>query len=98
MKKKTLIYNLIIFFIFIFIGEIILGDWFNDKKLGLHMRGHINASINVETEIQGIKKEFIFLEIQVDLEIMKLRIKKLILFLLGEVQQFRVTYHTKKQL
>ena len=45
---------------FIFIGVVILGDWFNDNKLGLHMRGHINASINVETEIQGIKKEFIF--------------------------------------
>ena len=60
MKKKIIIYNLSIFFIFILIGEVILGDWFSDKKLGLHMRGHINASVNVQTEIQGIKKEFIF--------------------------------------
>lgn len=60
MKKKLLIYNLTIFFIFLLIGEIILGDWFNDKKLGLHMRGHINARVNVESEIQGIKKDFIF--------------------------------------
>lgn len=60
MKKKIIIYNLSIFFIFVLIGEVILGDWFSDKKLGLHMRGHINASVNVQTEIQGIKKEFIF--------------------------------------
>lgn len=60
MKKKVAIYNLIIFFVFILIGEIIFGDWFKGKKLGLHMRGHINASVNVETEIQGIKKDFIF--------------------------------------
>ena len=60
MKKKVAFYNLTIFFVFILIGEIIFGDWFKEKKLGLHMRGHINASVNVETEIQGIKKDFIF--------------------------------------
>tara|TARA_B100001173_G_C15961625_1_gene535942 strand:- start:154 stop:1152 length:999 start_codon:yes stop_codon:yes gene_type:complete len=60
MKKNLAFYNITIFFVFILIGEIIFGDWFKGKKLGLHMRGHINASVNVETEIQGIKKDFIF--------------------------------------
>ena len=58
--KKIIITNFFILSALIILGEIIFGNWFKSDNFGIHLRGHINAKVRVETFENGIKKEFIF--------------------------------------
>ena len=79
--KKTILINFFVLFFLLILGEFFFGTWFKSNNFGTHLRGHINAKVKMNTSIGGIKKEFIFLEIQMPLEIMKFQIVKLTLFL-----------------
>lgn len=58
--KKTIVINFLVLFFLVILAELFFGSWFKDNNFGIHLRGHINSKVKVETLIDKDKKEFIF--------------------------------------
>ncbi len=58
--KKIIFINFIIFFILFISIEFFFGNWFSKNNFGIHMKHHTNVKVKYQTEINGVKKEYIF--------------------------------------